>query len=65
MHRTIKVKKVNASTLLMQNVLVHNLTQLEQNVEKLDEQVTKIQRFWRCYLTKKYQYGRKLLARKN
>ena len=65
MHRTIKVRKVNASTLLMQNVLVHNLAQLKQNVENLDEQVTKIQRFWRCYLTKKYQYGRKLLARKN
>ena len=28
MHKTIKVKKVNASTLLMQNALVHNLTQL-------------------------------------
>ena len=26
MHRTIKVKKVNASTLLMQNALVHNLS---------------------------------------
>ena len=49
----------------MQNVLVHNLAQLKQNAENLDEQVTKIQRFWRCYLTKKYQYGRKLMARKN
>ena len=37
---------------------------MKQNNDELENKVIRIQRFWRCYLTKKYNYGRKLLARK-
>lgn len=65
LHRNIKVKKVSASSMLMHSALVQNLNAMRENNSELESRVIQIQRFWRCYITKKYQYGRRLLARKN
>ena len=64
LHRNIKVKKVNASALLLHGALVENLTHMTGKNPELESHVICIQRFWRCCLTKKFQYGRRLLARK-